>query len=185
MAIMRRNDSFNNPPPLYDGKGGDNVVSWLFQVEELYRVKKLVGDDQLCYASTFLRDAALQWYHSERKEIDDCIKQPILNFLEFKQRIRLAFEPPHHQQLLRQQLKMLKQTTAAQQYIYEFRNILGRIDAMVEPDKVTYFIDGLRGRTKAEMSYKAPAILAEAITIAITYDTAYFSTTSVTNRRLF
>ncbi|CAF1683141.1 unnamed protein product, partial [Didymodactylos carnosus] len=87
----------------------------------------------------------------------------------------------HHQQLLRRQLRMLKQTTTAQQYIYEFRNILGQIDAMVEADKVTYFIDGLRGRTKAEVSYKAPATLAEAITIAITYDTAYFSTTSVTN----
>ncbi|CAF1509572.1 unnamed protein product, partial [Didymodactylos carnosus] len=153
--------------------------------EELYHAKKVVGDDQLYYASTLLRDAALQWYHNERKEIDDCIKQSISSFLEFKQRIRLAFEPPHHQQLLRRQLRTLKQTTTAQQYIYEFRNILGQIDAMVEADKVTYFIDGLRGRTKAEVSYKAPATLAEAIIIAITYDTAYFSTTSVTNRRLF
>ncbi|CAF1470687.1 unnamed protein product [Didymodactylos carnosus] len=78
----------------------------------------MVGDDQLYYASTLLRDAALQWYHNERKEIDDCIKQPILSFLEFKQRIRLAFEPPHHQQPLRRQLRILKQTTTAQQYIY-------------------------------------------------------------------
>ncbi|CAF1237754.1 unnamed protein product, partial [Didymodactylos carnosus] len=141
------NNSFNILPPLHHGKEDENVVTWLFQIEELYYAKKVIGDGQLYYSSALSPDAALQWYHNERKEIDDCIKQPILGFLEFKQRIRVAFEPPHHQQLLRRQLRMLKKTTI---YIYEFGDILGQIDAMVEADKIAYFIDGLRERTKAK-----------------------------------
>ncbi|CAF1362840.1 unnamed protein product [Didymodactylos carnosus] len=42
-------------------------------------------------------------------------------------------------------------------------------------DKVMYFQKGLRGRTKAEVGYRAPTILNDAIQVAITYDTVHFS----------
>ncbi|CAF1505899.1 unnamed protein product, partial [Didymodactylos carnosus] len=165
----------NVPPPLFYGKELENVNTWLFQVEEIFKVKNVQGEQQLHYVSTLLREAALQWWHNERKQINDNRGPPIRTFDEFKIRIKSNFQAPHHQQMLRRQLRSLRQTRNVQTYVYDFRNILGQIDSMDEMDKVMYFQEGLRGRAKAEVGYRAPTTLNDAIQVAITFDTAHFS----------
>ena len=63
--------------------------------------------------------------------------------------------------------------------MYEFRNVIGQIEDIRELNKVMYFIDGLKQATKVEVNYKAPNNLEEAITAAITYNTAKFGPSRV------
>ena len=55
-----------------------------------------------------------------------------------------------------------------------FRNIIEQIDTMNELDKVSYFIDGLKGATCKEVAYQAPDTFEEAWKLAIRFDTAMF-----------
>lgn len=96
------------------------------------------------------------------------------SFEEFSAAIKDAFQPPHYQQILRRQLRGLRQKDSVQKYVYEFRNLIGQIEGMGELDQVMHFIDGLKQATKVEVNYKSPSMLEEAIYAAIAYDTARF-----------
>ncbi|CAG8520373.1 6935_t:CDS:2 [Cetraspora pellucida] len=110
------------------------------------------------YIITRLKDAALQWY---------------LNLVQADETV---FQPPHYQQLLRHQLRELRQTFMVQEYARKFRNLLGQIEKIAEPDKVMYFTEGLKGATKAEINYWALKTLNEAVKLTTSYDLAMYRT---------
>ena len=99
----------------------------------------------------------------------------------FTRQIRDAFQPPHYQQILRRQLKAVKQSGHIQDYVYKFRNLVGQIEEMGQLDQVMHFVEGLKPVTRVEVNYRAPKTLADAIDIAITYDTARFGPGRVTS----
>ncbi|CAG8583776.1 6954_t:CDS:1, partial [Dentiscutata heterogama] len=77
----------------------------------------------------------------------------------------------------------LKQTTTVQEYAARFRNLLGQIEGMHEADKVMYFTEGLKGATKAEVNYRAPETLDDAVKLAASYDTAMYGAAKNVNKR--
>jgi hypothetical protein len=160
--------------PVYNGRISQNVSTWLFQADQAFLSQNIQDEDRLPYIASMLGEAALEWYRNRCKAAEQDDSLIIADWNKFSVEIRKAFQAPHHQQLLRRKLKYLKQTGSVQEYIYEFRNLLGQTEGMGELDKVQYFVDGLKLRTKVEVNYRAPNNLDDAIEIAITYDTAMF-----------
>jgi hypothetical protein len=160
--------------PMFNGRKTENVSTWLFQADEAFLSQHIHDEARVPYIASMLGEAALQWYLNRRRaaEYDDSLT--INDWEKFSSAIKKAFQAPHHQQLLRRRLKNLRQTGSVQEYVYDFRSLLGQTTEMGELDKVQYFVDGLKQRTKIEVNYRAPELLEDAISIAITYDSAMY-----------
>ncbi|KAI3655441.1 hypothetical protein MP638_004121, partial [Amoeboaphelidium occidentale] len=59
-----------------------------------------------------------------------------------------------------------------------FRELIGQVNEMSELDKVYFFVEELRPRTKQELQYRSPETLQEAFQNASKFETANFGTTS-------
>jgi transposase InsO family protein len=156
--------------PTFKGVPNENVDSWLFQIEEIFKARRVTADeDKLHYIAVLVEGCALQWYQNV------CRKESLSSWNDFKQGLRLSFRPPHFPQAIRKQLKALKQRADIQEYVFKFRNLIGQVDDMAEMDQIVYFVDGLKPSTRAKVEYKAPVSLEDAIRIAIQFDSAMFS----------
>ena len=160
--------------PTYRGKPGENVMTWMLQVQNLFLAQGIEDDQQkIHYAATGFEDAALHWYLNKAKAAGE--DQPAFeDWGEFATALRTGFQPPNYQQYLRLQLRKLRQIGSVHEYGAQFRNIMGQIDGMGDLDQVTYFIDGLKPATKMEISYQAPETFEEAWALAIKYDNAMY-----------
>ena len=158
--------------PTYHGKENESLSLWLFQVEQLFSAKNTPDSERLAFISAHLRDAALGWYHNTCLGIQQGQRLPFSSWNMFAVEIRQAFEPPRHQQLLRTQLRSLKQTGSAMDYAHRFRLILEQIISMDEADKINYFINGLNSRLRSNVEIEDPSSLELAIKIAVTIDSS-------------
>ncbi|CAG8612537.1 17527_t:CDS:2, partial [Cetraspora pellucida] len=79
-----------------------------------------------------------------------------MSWTTFSTSIKAAFQYPYYQQLLRCQLRNIKQTSTVQGYASCFRNLLGQIEEIAKADKVMYFTEGLKNVTKTEVNYHVP-----------------------------
>jgi hypothetical protein len=156
--------------PKFNGRPNESLSMWIFQANNVFRARGIENLDRLPYVSTCLGEAALAWYHNWYTAIELGNSQPIASWHEFELGIRAAFEPPRQQQLLRTQLRNLKQTTSTQNYTYSFRAILGQIASMHEEDKISYYLHGLHPKLRGDVETKEPQLLEDAIKVAITLD---------------
>jgi len=168
--------------PHFYGKAGENVTTWIFQCESVFTAKGINDDRQrLHYVAGCLFEAALHWFQNASLEADEDNPAFEGQWTTFIVDIKKAFQPPHYQQILRRQLNTLKQSGHVQDYVYKFRNLVGQIEGMGQLDQVMHFVEGLKPVTRVEVNYRAPDTLAQAIDIAITYDTARFGPGRVTS----
>ncbi|CAG8538006.1 16345_t:CDS:2 [Dentiscutata heterogama] len=133
--------------PVFSRKDGENVLTWLLQVDLLFKAKKVEDEERLQYIITGLKDVGLQWYLNLVQA--DESNQPFAGWNLFSTSIKAAFQLPHHQQLLRCQLRELKQTSWSKR---------------------------LKGATKAEINYLALETLDKAVKLATSYDSAMYGT---------
>ena len=165
--------------PTYKGEPKENILVWLLQIQNIFETQGVTTDKaKMHYAATALEDGALHWYLNKVKIAKG--QMPHKTWNDFIAAIQTAFEPPNYQQHLRRELKRCKQTSTVQEYSLRFRNIVGQINDMGELDQVTYFVEGLRPATQAEVNYRAPATLEEAWKLAIAYDNAHFGAGKMT-----
>jgi hypothetical protein len=175
-ALPSNKSNLNVPLPTFHGREHENVSTWAFQVKNIFDARQIPEETRLYYTANLLQEAALQWYYNRVQKANTDPSQPLpATWAQLIEELKSAFQAPNQQQLLRNQLQALKQTSSVQQYLYKFRNILGQIQGMADLDQVHYFIQGLKGQTKQEVAYKAPQTLDEAASIAIRYDTAHFN----------
>ena len=59
---------------------------------------------------------------------------------------------------------------------------MGQVTDMSAIDQVTYFVEGLRPATQAEVNYRSPSTLEDAWKLAIAYDNAYFRSGKMARR---
>lgn len=156
--------------PKFAGRPADSLSLWLFQVDSIFSARGIFELDRLPYLPTCLSEAALAWFHNWHLSIRNGTSAPIMSWNEFSSGIRTAFEPPRQQQLLRNQLRKLKQTGSAQDYTYLFRALMGQINHMDEEDKISYYVHGLSPKLRSEVEVKEPNSLEDAAKIAITID---------------
>src|SRR5688572_17119433 len=153
--------------PPFHGRPNKNMTTWLFQIKKIFQAKRITGKQAIPFVAEGLREAALIWYQNM------CAQGgPPRDLDIFTLAITHAFQPVNHQQLLRRQLRALRQTGQVQKYVYKFRNLMGQIANMDKMDKVMHFVDGLKLATQVEVNYNMPRTLEMAIEIAIRYDMA-------------
>lgn len=156
--------------PTFHGHTNENVASWTLQLEMGFQADNVQSHERrIAAAATCLREAAFEWFRSASND------HPFLSWDDFKAGIRRAFLPPNDQHLFRRQLKLCKQTNSVQDYVFRFRSIMGQITDMAELDKIDHFINGLRPMTASEVKYRCPETLADAIEVAIMFDSARFT----------
>jgi len=132
--------------PSFHSKAGENVNTWIFQVGEIFDARGIPHIRRLHYIAGCLKDAALHWYQNQCARVAN--GEPAYADLNaFITGIKDAFQPPHFQQVLRRQLKALKQTRDVQEYVFNYRNLIGQVEGMGELDQVAHFIDGLKHST--------------------------------------
>jgi len=167
--------------PVYKEEPKENILVWLLQIQNVLETQGITADEaKIQYAATALEDGALQWYLNKIKATQG--HTPYDSWDAFVAAIQSAFQPPNYQQYLRQQLKQCRQTSTVQEYGLRFRNIVGQTTDMSEVDQITYFVQGLRPATQAEVSYRSPQTLEDAWKFAIAYDNAYFGAGKTTKR---
>jgi len=162
--------------PTFKGAPKENVMTWMLQVQNVFKAQGIEDEQKrICYAATGFEDAALQWYLNKVAAANDEEEENTFeDWNTFADELKNSFQPPNYQQYLRRQLKSLRQTNSVQEYASQFRNIMGQVTDMGEPDKIGYFIDGLKPATRMEVSYRSPETFEEAWQAAIKYDTAMF-----------
>ena len=143
-------------------------------MEEAFLAKGIPESRKVHNVSSYLGSAALQWYQNRKRNAELGQVPPITTWQEFVAAIKEAFQPLNQQTLLRKKLRMLKQKGSVQEYVFEFRNLMGQIEQMHELDQIQHFVEGLKAQTRAKVNYKAPPTLEEAIRIAVNYDSAMY-----------
>jgi hypothetical protein len=162
-------------PPIFYGRKNENVITWLFQMDQIFHNRPSSDESKLCFVVSCLADAALGWYHSICTTSASGIRFPISTWTQFASEITCAFQPPNQQQLLRAKLRTLTQSGSIHDYITSFRNVISQVTSMDEDDKIGYFTFGLRHATKNELTYRAPSTLEEAMNLAFTFDSSKFT----------
>ena len=144
--------------PSFHGQTRENIASWILQMEMGFQADSIYSDERrIAAAATCLRDAAFEWFRSYLND------NRIATWSEFTQEIRRAFLPPNDQHIFRRELKQCRQKGTVQEYVFQFRTIMGQISDMAELDKIDHFINGLRPMTASEVKYRCPSSLKEAI----------------------
>ena len=87
--------AFSTPPPQFYGKVGENVRSWLFQVNTLFCSKGTPENARIYQVAGCLKDAAFQWYHNRCTTLGQ-----FQDWRNFEEEIVRAFEPVNNQHLL-------------------------------------------------------------------------------------
>ena len=171
--------------PTYKGAPEENVITWMLQCQNIFQAQGIANEQQrIYYAATGFEGAALHWYLNRVQVAQANNNADVFNdWTAFATALRTAFQPPNHQQYLRQQLKQLHQTGTVQEYGMAFRNLLGQIDDMAEADKIAYFVEGMKPATRMEVSYRSPATFEEAWTTAVKYDLAMYGVGKQSARR--
>jgi hypothetical protein len=161
--------SLNISPPLFFGREGEKVSTWLASVNFAFGAKQVPADRQLDTALACLRGAALEWY---QKLVSD--GQAPATFGDFQTRIRAAYQLPNEQYVLRQQLAALTQTGCGGRlypYIMAFRTVVGQIQGMGLVDQALAFIRGLANAdTRSDVTYHVPVDLTTAVDLAVRFE---------------
>ncbi len=165
----------NRSIPVFHGRKDENLISWIFQVSDLFEAMGVDVDNRLKLVSGYLGGAALQWYLNIRTLMSDNQKAPYTDWKEFIDELKSAFIRPNNQFHLRRELRNLKQKSSMNDYVFQFRNLVGQLKNMSEEDLVLNFVEGLKDKTKEEVIYRAPVTLDSAIKMAVDFDSAKFN----------
>ncbi|KAL1922718.1 uncharacterized protein VTP21DRAFT_9094 [Calcarisporiella thermophila] len=155
------------PLPLFHGRDGENARSWVRQVDTIFEAMGIPDQRRVATAASYLRDTAQQWYQSNK-----LMKDTPKEWQAFGNKLIAAFERADYQMSLCNQLKMLRQTKSIQDYVFQFRIILGQLDSFGDIMTMTMFINGLKPRVRTQVIAGLPKSLEEAIKLAVSYDAA-------------
>ncbi|KAI3629418.1 hypothetical protein MIR68_012547, partial [Amoeboaphelidium protococcarum] len=156
--------------PEYDGTG--NLNSWLDMVENSLRAApgNVSSETAIRHAARYLRGGAWEWFRKRTKDGNF----PFADWGEFADELKRKFLVGSYDDVIRRQMKGLKQRGSVLRYVKEFRALEGQIDNMTEADRIFYFKDGLKHATRGEVEYRRPLTLEDAIDIAQSYDDAHY-----------
>jgi hypothetical protein len=130
--------------PKYHGRTGEDVETWLFQMEEINRLFPIEDEIQrIRYSALALRDTAAKWYESMQMRDPPGIR----TWMEFQSKLKLQFVHLDQKWVARNTLFALRQTTNVRDYSVKFRNLLLLIPDMSEADALDKYIRGLKDFT--------------------------------------
>ena len=86
--------------PFFHGRANENVQTWLFHVDQIFRAKRIDTRQTVNHLVVCLKEAALHWYQNQVSL--HVHGEPYRRFEHFAAAIKTAIQPPHYQYILRQ-----------------------------------------------------------------------------------
>ena len=158
--------SINHTQPTFSGKTEENIDMWIYTTETNLTVANINETDRPTYASTFLRDVALQYYRQ-------LTSTGSISWTQFKQRFRERFQAANYNEVLLDKLDKLHQTGNVAEYIENFMYLINQAREVSEIMKIHLFRKNLKPTLSAEIRYKRPTTLNEACNMAIEYEDSF------------
>jgi hypothetical protein len=155
-------------PNTFGGKSNESVDTWIFQIEQYFRITESPEDKKIPFAASFLTDHAATWWRHQYRNLG---YHGDYGWPEFIRGLRDQFCPVDAEQQARNALYTLKQTTSVAKYIHEFQNIILDIPGMLERDKIDRFLRGLKSDLYERVALQLPTTLGEACRLANLIDT--------------
>jgi hypothetical protein len=125
----------------YHGRTGEDIESWLFQLEEQNRLFPIENELQrIRYTALSLRETAAKWYSS--MQMSD--PPQITDWESFTTKLRQQFVHLDQKWVARNTLHALKQVGNVRDYSVKFRNLLILIPDMSAADALDKYIRGLK-----------------------------------------
>lgn len=138
---------------------GDNVVDWLFQINQIFTFHQTPIDHKLIIAGFYMTGLALQWYQWMHTTLQFHLWD------DFTRKIELHFGPSsfiNHEA----QLYKLKQQTTVAAYLHEFECLSNQISGLITSNLLNCFLSGLHDDIQIELYLLKPQSLHDAMGIA-------------------
>jgi len=153
-----------SPPSNFTGTRSVNVDAWLFEMMSYLDVCAVPDAQRLNVASSYLKDAALQWWLGQNRLPP--LERPA-NWVTFTAALRERFQPLAASRTARAQLRALRQGKMnVAEYSNKFYTLVNLITDMGEADQIETFISGLRLDLAREVDLREPRSLQSAMTSA-------------------
>ena len=151
--------------PKFAGTSRENVANWIKQMDSKFNLANVPEDSRGLWAIESLTSLAAQVVANSG--IEDLLKELL----------RQRFVPKNQSIYLREKLFAMKQGNGdLNAYLLKFQEVLTDLDPMpTEDDKLVYFINGLRERTREAVLYESPTTLDNATQIALAFEQAHFA----------
>jgi hypothetical protein len=122
------------------------------------------------FATSFLKDAALNRWLRCRHEVAAGKRQPFASWETFKKEFIDMFTPVKPDYDARNKLDCLVQTRNVFEYASRFNTLMLELPNMDEADRVHFFIKGLKPEIRMHVTLHKPTTLHEAVELAIHAD---------------
>lgn len=156
-------------PPAFSGTVKEDVELWLWQVQRWFEAGRVQHElEKIALGTGLLRNAALAWWRNREQEA----AVPIV-WEDFAREMKANFQPINPAQTMRNQLATLRQRGTVLEYATDFRNVTLGIPGITDDEKKDRFIRGLMPRTQADVIMRDPNTFAEAVQLAVRFDTLY------------
>lgn len=140
------------------GQDKVDVNEWLFQIESNMELNNIPKNARLLAALPFVKKTA---YHTLKKHI-----QRYSDWAEFRDDMIKMFAPVDADRLNRAKLITLRQGDSFEKFSTEFQYLVALLPEMKDSEKLTYFYQGLRSRTRIELELKGITTFDEALQLA-------------------
>lgn len=157
-------------PPAYSGEKGEELDTWIFQLEEYFATVGNVTDQQkIRIASLLFKGQTAEWWRDVNAR---SAEQRPSTWTAFVQTLTTMFMPIGRSKLARDKLAVARQRERDTLAFYTnyMRRLYLAIPDMAEGEKVDRYVRGLQTRLYKEVIVKDPATFDEAVAIATRYD---------------
>ena len=162
--------SINPTQPTFSGKPEENVDHWIYTTEQNLIMANIQEPDRVSYASTYLRDVALQYY---RQLTASTTTTTPLTWNTFTTNMKSQFQPANYNEMLLDDIDKLRQTGTVNQYVQQFMYLINQTQHITEQTKIHMFRKGLSSPISAELRYKKPSSLRDATNMAMEFEESY------------
>jgi hypothetical protein len=159
----------NPSQPLFSGKLNEDVEEWLFITEVNMSAAGVHESRKVYVAAGYLRENALQVFRQMTRQRRD---EP--TWSEFKLEFARRFNSKQSNESIVQKLCSLSQNGALDAYVEKFTYLVNQ-GSLAEDVMVALFARGLSSDLHAEVKYRRPSTLKEAINIVMQYADAKLS----------
>jgi hypothetical protein len=180
-SLLQPSSSTNTPslkppkPPTFSGsRTSTTAENWLFQFRQYFDVVPVSEQQQVAFASTFLRDHAATWWRARVMAADSGRTERIISWQQFQTALLAEFQPVNLIETARDRLDGLRQTSSVQNYARRFREIAMLIPDLNDGEALHKFVSGLKPLIKREVKTRFPKSLEDVIRLADMVDTVAF-----------
>lgn len=159
-------------PSTFGGKSGESIDTWIFSIEQYFKLMQAPTDTRILLAASYLVDNAATWWRYV--SIENERKNVTWSWNDFVEGLRTQFRPISAEKVARNRLNTLRQTASVASYTNTFRNLMIEVPTMAEEDKLEYYLKGLKNDIHERVALQIPKSLAEACNMAQAIDNIRF-----------